>query len=186
MAGIPPVTASTATAIDEKNGGQSGGVLHKYLVRKPANVFKRLLRSGVDVVQSSMDAFQGVSTSVFRAINPKNAAPRSVREPSTPLSMTSEEPEAPQEPAETDRLQPRPGIVGRLGNTVTSILHTGIAGAEQITDLGFLMGNIGTHKIRAGLEGQDGNKEIFKLLVKYAGTYDRLFGGCCSVGLRLG
>lgn len=184
MARLTPATATIATAdtaADKQNSGQSGGVIHKYLVRKPANVFKRLLRSGVDVVQSSMDAFQGVSTRVFLAIKPKTTASRSVPRPPTLLSMTSDEPAAEQSPA----AKPRPGIVGRLGNAAASILHTGIAGAEQITDLGFLVGNIGTHKIRAELEGQDGNKEIFNLLVKYAGTYAQLFDGC-SVGLRLG
>lgn len=187
---MAPTVTAAASAIDDRDGGRSAGVLRKYLVRKPASILRKLLRSGVDVVQTSMDAFQGVSTSVFQAIKPKSVAAttrRSVPGPPTLLSMTSDESAAGgggrsaaatarQKPAGTS---PKPGgMVSKLGNAVASILHTGIAGAEQITDLGFLMGNIGTHKIRAGLEGQDGNREIFNLLVKYAGTYTRVSIDC--------
>jgi len=54
---------------------------------------------------------------------------------------------------------------------VAKMLDTGIAGIEQVTDLGMLLGNIGTHKILSKLDGKSGNQEIFKMLIKYVGTY---------------
>lgn len=67
--------------------------------------------------------------------------------------------------------KPNHGLVKGFGKSVAKIIDTGIAGMEQITDLGLLLGNIGTHKIRAKLDGQNGNHEIFNLLVKYVSMY---------------
>lgn len=165
------------------NNGKNVGVLRDYLVRRPTNIFKSLMRTSVDAVQTSMDAFQGVSSKVFRVVRQKvSTAPRSI-----PVAPSSEErsdenrsgssssgakdrPTATKKPTAVVN-QPKRGLIKGIGHSVASILHTGIAGMEQATDLGFLMGNIGTHKIRASLDGKSGNQEIFKLLVKYAGTY---------------
>lgn len=173
-AGMPAVTAAVDGQAngggangDKLGGGASGGgggdgsnnpgVFRDYLIRKPTRLLKGLLRSGVGVVQNSMDTFQNVSTTVFKAVKLNTtAAPRSVRIKSP---SDADDPSAADDPP--DR---------HWGNTMATIVNTGISGVEQMTDFGLLIGNIGTHKIRAGLDGKDGNQEIFNLLIKYAGT----------------
>lgn len=146
---------------DGGGSSKSQGLIRDYLIRKPTHLLKGLLRSGVGVVQNSMDTFQNVSTTVFKAVKLNTTAvPRSVRLKSP---SDADDPSAAAQP-------PDRNLVGRLGDTVANIVNTGISGVEQMTDFGLLIGNIGTHKIRAGLEGKDGNQEIYNLLVKYAGT----------------
>lgn len=168
--------ASGGGASGGKNGGNGGGdasgggggggsknhgLIRDYLIRKPTRLLTGLLRSGVGMVQSSMDTFQNVSTTVFKAVKLNTTAlPRSVRAKSPS--------DAGDPSAAVDR--PDRNLVGSWGDTMANIVNTGIAGMEQMTDFGLLIGNIGTHKIRAGLDGKDGNQEIYNLLVKYAGT----------------
>lgn len=55
------VTAKNSTGVN-RSGASS--VLRDYLFHKSSNIFRSLMRSGVGVVQRSMDAFEGVSSKV--------------------------------------------------------------------------------------------------------------------------
>lgn len=57
------VTANGSTGMTRKDD-IGGSVLRDYLLHKPSNIFRNLMKSGVGVVQRSMDAFEGVSSKV--------------------------------------------------------------------------------------------------------------------------
>lgn len=180
---------SAATSGSEEDD-KTVGLLRDYLIRKPSNLFKNLLRTSVDIVQHGMDSFQGVSTKMYKRVRKVTYRPtnnRSVRRKK--LSTGSKERHhragrssgvSSGDTAEiSDNGKSADGTVGRrrklgfirkVGDSIVSTIDTGIAGMEQVTDLSLLLGNIGTHKIRASLDGKSGNQEIYKLLVRYVGT----------------
>jgi hypothetical protein len=166
---------AVSSGVPGATNDDGGTMLHDYLFRRPSNMFRGLLRTGVNVVQRSMDTFQGVSSKMFeiarhRTRRAKSNATESASRSVVPKAADSAEPANDEPRAGGGR--PRSGrFPTDFGGSVFNMIDTGIAGMEQVTDLGLLLGNIGTHKIRAGLNGNNGNQEIFKLLVKYIGTY---------------
>lgn len=198
------------------SGGKSGdvGVFHDLLVRQPSKILRKLMRTGVDVVQRGMDAYQSATSKVYdvarttigrpRVINASTTASTAASTAASTTADAGPQPSASSAAASDEgshRLQDNAaGSSGGesskrarsrrralkapptdqaktngLGNTVIDLLDTGIGGIEQMTDLGLLLGNIGTHKIRAKLDGQSGNKEILKLLIKYVGEHAVVF-----------
>ncbi|VVC29751.1 Hypothetical protein CINCED_3A018298 [Cinara cedri] len=115
------------------------------------NIFQNLMRSSVDVMQRSVDTFQDVSTTVFQK------ARETIRSSRESVEKRS---------GGASGRRKRTGIVGSVAN----FIDTGVAGMEQATDLGLVMANIGTSKIRSELDGTDGNKEVLKILVKYVAS----------------
>lgn len=163
--GMPITAVSGVTAIAEAhklspervaNGDISGdkkrgGVLGDYLIQKPTNVFRNLLQTGVSVVQGGIDTFGQVSTKMYEVVRKTSGISRRRRN-----TVAADESD--------------PGYARRLGRSVVNMIGTGLTGMEEITDLSVLLGNIGTEKIRSKLNGENGNREIFKMLVKYVGT----------------
>lgn len=180
-AGMPLLTADVAAspAVNDVLAAKDddGSVLREYLFRRPSKVFRGLMLTGVDVVQRSMDTFQGVSSKMFKVArrrtrrangNATGSATRAIAASKTanqPLPVNSGGASTPVKP------RPKSKFPADLGDSMFKMIDTGLAGMEQVTDLGLLLGNIGTHKIRAGLDGKSGNQEIFNLLIKYVGTY---------------
>lgn len=191
--GMPPLTsviaAPAVTSDDDgdqvvsgdvlgSNGGGGTTMLHDYLFRRPSNLFRGLLRTGVNVVQRSMDTFQGVSSKMFEVARHRTRRAKSGATESAARSVVSKAANGTEPPngapvrAKVGDGRPKSSrFPAGLGGSVFDMIDTGIAGVEQATDLGLLLGNIGTQKIRSELDGKSGNQEIFKLLVKYVGTY---------------
>lgn len=127
----------------------SDGLFHKYLIRKPSNLFRSLMHTGVNVVQTGMDTFGDVSSRIYKVARKTTA--RKIDNSDV-------------------------GYVRSLGRSVVNMIGTGIMGMEKITDVGLLLGNIGTEKIRSELDGKTGNHEIFKMLIKYVGKNRYKYG----------
>ncbi|XP_022171259.1 uncharacterized protein LOC111034376 isoform X2 [Myzus persicae] len=149
---------------DTGRGGLGG--LGNFLFRKPNKIFKSLMRTSVRVVQRGMDAFQGVSNKVYRVARKQIGGSRAGGSSSASAGKSDEGSDRTPVKRQADAVKKPTGFVKR----VAKMLDTGIAGIEQVTDLGLLLGNIGTHKIMAKLDGKSGNQEIFKMLVKYVGS----------------
>jgi len=150
-------------------GSVSVGGLRNFLFRKPNKIFNSLMQTSIRVVQRGMDAFQGVSNKVYHVARKQIGGQRTGGSSSASASKSAEGGGNTRTPAKQQAVTVKKptGFIKR----VAKMLDTGIAGIEQVTDLGLLLGNMGTHKILAQLNGESGNQEIFKMLVKYVGTY---------------
>lgn len=156
---------SSNVNIGRGDGGIGG--LQDFLFRKPNKIFKNLMRSSVKVVQRGMTAFQGVSNKVYNVARKQIGVKRSRGFSSASAGKSDEVGDGTPVKRQAVAEKKPTGFVKR----VAKMLDTGIAGMEQVTDLGLLLGNIGTHKILSKLDGKSGNQEIFKILIKYVGTY---------------
>lgn len=145
---------TAAVAAGPDNNSRQINSLRDYLVQKPTDIFKTLLHAGLTVVQAGMDTFGDVSARVYRTITPDRQPYSDTRQRSTDGSKPS-----------------NPGLVQTVAKSVVNMVGTGISGMKEVTDLGLLLGNIGTQKIRSKLNGDTGNQEIFQMLIKYVGTY---------------
>lgn len=154
---------------NENTGRGDGGIggLQDFLFRKPNKIFKNLMRSSVKVVQRGMTAFHGVSNKVYNVARKQIGVKRSRGFSSTSAGKSDEVGDGTPVKRQAVAEKKPTGFVKR----VAKMLDTGIAGMEEVTDLGLLLGNIGTHKILSKLDGKSGNQEIFKILIKYVGTY---------------
>jgi len=155
--------------VNAGSGDGGFGGLRDFLFQKPNKIFKSLIRSSVKVVQRGMNAFQGVSTKVCHVARKQIGVKRYRGSSSASASKSDEVGDGNGTPVKRQAVaEKKPtSFVKRVAN----MLDTGIAGIEQVTDLGLLLGNIGTHKILSELDGKSGNQEIFKILIKYVGTY---------------
>jgi len=161
------VPVAKPSKLDTDRGSLGG--LGNFLFRKPNKIFKSLMRTSVRVVQRGMDAFQGVSNKVYHVARKQIRGPRGGGSSSASGGKSDEGGGSYRTTVkrQVEAVKKPTGFVKR----VTKMLDTGIAGIEHVTDLGLLLGNIGTHKIMANLDGKSGNQEIFKMLIKYVGKY---------------
>lgn len=151
------------------------GRLRDFLFGRPNKIFKSLMRTGVRVVQRGMDAFQGVSTKVIHVARKQIGGSSSSSGGSSSQQSSSKSNESGdvgnrkpvKRQAETEVKKPT-GFV----KSVAKMLNTGLTGIEHVTDLGLLLGNVGTHKLMATLNGKSGNQEIYNLIIKFVGTYN--------------
>lgn len=159
---------------------KEGKVLGDY--GSPANILRKLMHTGVDALQIGMDTFQDVSTKVYQ-IARKTVAPRDTVAGTgrTTVATSAESKSSSAENGRRRRWRRRgsrhtssSAVVDEtpkgLVNSVTSIIDTGIVGMQEATDIGLLLGNMGTHKFRAILDGKNGNQEVYKLLIKFIST----------------
>ncbi|XP_025191062.1 uncharacterized protein LOC112591454 [Melanaphis sacchari] len=181
--GMPPVTV-VSSSVNMTNGGSSdvdadaiaseenpnGGKLSDFLFGRPNKIFKNLMRSGVRVVQRGMDVFQGVSNKVYRVARKKISGSSTG---SSSLSSSKSDENGGnvggRQPVKR-HVKAAPKKPTGFVRSVARMLDTGITGVERVTDLGLLLGNLGTHKIMAQLDGKSGNQEIFNLIIKYVGS----------------
>ncbi|XP_060856976.1 uncharacterized protein LOC132934666 [Metopolophium dirhodum] len=159
---------NTLAIIKSPNVNTGSGGLRDFLFGKPNKIFKSLMRTSVRVVQRGMNAFQGVSNKVYHVARKQIGVKRASGSSSTSAGKSDESGDGDRTPAKRQAVaEKKPtGFVKR----VAKMLDTGIAGIEQVTDLGVLLGNIGTHKILSKLDGKSGNQEIFKMLIKFVGS----------------
>jgi len=169
--------ADTKSSNVDTASGSVGG-LRNFLFRKPNNIFNSLMQNSIKVVQRGMNAFQGVSNKVYRVARKQIVGPHIGGSSSASVGKSGEGSDSIRKPAKRHAVAVKKptGFVKR----VAKMLDTGIAGIEEVTDLGLLLGNIGTHKLMAKLNGKSGNEEIFKILIKYVGTYT-----CIMRGMKL-
>lgn len=189
MAGTATVSGEkstdTNTEVNTKssNGSGSVGGLRNFLFRQPHKIFNSLMQTSVRVVQRGMDAFQGVSNKVYHVARKQIGAQRTGGSSSASASKSDEGGGTTRTPAKRQAVAVKKptGFIKR----VAKMLDTGIAGIEQVTDLGLLLGNMGTHKIMSNLNGESGNQEIYKMLIKYIGTYTYRYNARNGVGAHI-
>ncbi|KAE9544116.1 hypothetical protein AGLY_001805 [Aphis glycines] len=147
------------------------GRLRDFLFGKPNKIFKSLMRTGVKVVQRGMDAFQGVSTKVLRVARKRIGDNSSASGGSSSQQSFSKSNESgdvdDRKPVKRQAKVKKPtGFV----KSVSKMLKTGLTGISHVTDLSLLLGNMGTHKLMATLDGKNGNQEMFNLIIKFIGA----------------
>lgn len=151
------------------------GRLRDFLFGRPNKIFKSLMRTGVRVVQRGMDAFQGVSTKVLHVARKQIGGSSGSSGGSSSQQSSSKSNESGdvgdrkpvKRQAEAEVKKPT-GFV----KSVAKMLNTGLTGIGHVTDLGLLLGNMGTHKLMATLDGKSGNQDIYNLIIKFVGTYN--------------
>lgn len=160
-------------------GANTGhGRLGNFLFGRPNKIFKSLMRTGVRVVQRGMDAFQGVSTKVLHVARKQigggsgssggSSSQQSSSKSNESVDVGDRKPVKRQVEAEVKKPT---GFV----KSVAKMLDSGLTGIEHVTDLGLLLGNMGTSKLMATLDGKTGNQDIYNLIIKFVGTYNNIY-----------
>lgn len=160
---------TTVSSVETKNVPNTS-VLGSYM-QAPRYLLKNLMLTSVNALQTGMDTFQSMSAKVYEMARQKVTTDESSSAAKDESSPAAGAKRSKRHIAGSQEL----GLVHGLGKSVSNIIGTGIAGVQEATDLGMLLGNMGTYKIRAALQGKDGNQEVLKLLVQYVGKYHRYF-----------
>jgi len=170
LGGDDTATAVVVGATPNANTGH--GKIRDFLFGKPNKIFKNLMRSGVKVVQRGMNAFQGVSNKMIHVARRQIGGSSGSSSGSSSQQSSSKSNESgDRKPVKRQAEVRKPtGFV----KSVAQMLNTGLTGIEHVTDLGLLLGNMGTHKLMATLDGKSGNQEMYNLIIKFIGTYNNI------------
>ncbi|XP_050438762.1 uncharacterized protein LOC126844533 [Adelges cooleyi] len=116
------------------------------VLKQSKEMVKSLARGGVNVMQNGVNTYSGITNGVFNIAKKGSNVHRNMQ---NRLNLP---------------------LVKTVGNSVADIVDSGLNTMSEANELGVLATNIGVQRVRSRLDNTNGNQEILKMLLQYAGS----------------